>query len=329
MKKLACLSLIFVGCWDFESLTSGQVVIDAGPPADLFCGKTPNTLKEDCSDPTLDKNNDCRPGCEDTGCATTSTYCMGSRSQFLGAGTLSATAPSCTGGTVLTLRQNINPDCTGAACSCRTPSCQGTLSIHDSTDCSDATPRTVAFPPATACTAVTAAVAKTAKLSAITTANCTPSVSSVDVDAKWGVTQYLCQRTTEGLFEDLAKNYQCLVFTGDATCPATFTKKQTYYQNASGKVTCDCACNPGGTSCAISGNQVFVSSDATCKTSGGGTKVLNITQSGQCLDIKEGATAFEPKGVNFSAAATCQASSTVRASSIPTPTVQTTLCCAS
>ena len=59
---------------------------------------------------------------------------------------------------------------------------------------------------------------------------------------------------------------------------------------------------------------------------GGANKNMNVTQTNTCLPIVDATNAsFNPKGVNVTAAAACQATGTVTAT--PNPSGQLTLCC--
>ena len=70
MKKLTLISLLsLVGCWDFQALSSGQTLSDAGHrPTSRCVRKPPNSLQEDCTNPDADINNNCLPGCLDPTC---------------------------------------------------------------------------------------------------------------------------------------------------------------------------------------------------------------------------------------------------------------------
>ena len=95
MKKLTLMFLLTaVGCWDFDSLTNGQILSDAGVPLDFtVCPKVPNSLQEDCLNPDADVNNNCLPGCADPTCATHSN-CLTSKASYRGTGTARATMTS-------------------------------------------------------------------------------------------------------------------------------------------------------------------------------------------------------------------------------------------
>lgn len=325
MKKVTLLSLLLWGCWDFESLTGTQVPNDANPPADLLCNKVPNNLKEDCSDPTADKNNDCRPGCEDTGCATTSTYCMANRDKFLGVGNLSDTTPNCAGGTVVAVHHTVaTPPACATACSCTTARCEGTVSLYDTTDCTGPAAPTVTLPPATTCSQITSTATKSTKLDSLSTKNCSPTQATATVNVGFAVNKYLCHRVQEGFFSELSGSYQCLVFTGDVSCPATYTKKTTYYTDANVEATCTCACSVGAQSCAIGGNQLTLADTTDCKTAGG-AKSMTINAINSCLEIKDNGTSFLPKSLRDTAAPVCQAGGTV--TNVGTPKNARTLCC--
>ncbi|HNF96011.1 MAG TPA: hypothetical protein PKL17_18490 [Pseudomonadota bacterium] len=327
MKKLTLISLLsLVGCWDFQALSSGQTLSDAGPPPDFtMCPKTPNSLQEDCTNPDADINNNCLPGCLDPTCATHS-YCLASKSSYRGTGTPRPSSTSCVGETII--HQNLATQSCATACSCNTPSCTGAINVYDQTNCGG-TATKITFPPAMACTTVnqTTPMMPSVKLDPLTTTGCTPKAATVDIPPVWSGNVYLCENKGQnGLFADLVKSNDCLVFDGDTTCPTdTFKNKTTYYTTTTGMVSCACACAPTGTSCAINAGQVRVADNNTCAT-GGANKNMNVTQTNTCLPIVDATNAsFNPKGVNVTAAAACQATGTVTAT--PNPSGQLTLCC--
>lgn len=327
MKKLGLISLLaLVGCWDFEGLKSGQLLIDAGLLPDLVaCPKTPNSLQEDCTNPDADVNNNCLPGCLDPTCSTHS-VCLASKSSYRGTGTARSSSMACVGETII--HQNLATQSCATACSCNTPSCTGAINVYDQANCAG-TATKINFPPGTACTAVNQAapMMPSVKLDPLTTTGCTPKAATVSIPPVWSSNVYLCENKGQnGLFADLVKSNDCLVFDGDAQCPTdTFSNKTTYYTTTTGMVTCSCACGPTATSCAIAAGQVRVSDSNTCAT-GGATKNMNVTAANMCLAIVDGSNmSFNPKGVNFTAAAACQATGTV--ASTPNPSGQLTLCC--
>lgn len=330
MKNLSLISLLLVvGCWDFEGLSNGQILNDAGQPIDLtMCPKTPNALQEDCTNPDADVNNNCLPGCLDPTCATHSN-CLVSKASYRGTGKVNPTMLGCLGETVI--HQNLATQSCATACSCTsaTGTCAGAINVFDQANCLG-TPSKVTLPPALVCSAAAPAAPNmpSVKLDKLTPGGCTPKAASVDIPPVWSGNSYLCEiKGQSGLFVDLLKSNPCLVFDGDAECPTTtFVNKQSFYSTASGLVTCACSCSPAAGSCAITAGQVRVSDSATCQT-GGTNKNMNVMVDSMCFALLDSATMmpFNPKAVNFTATATCQAAGTI--ASTPSPTGQLTLCC--
>lgn len=330
MKKLTLMFLLTaVGCWDFDSLTNGQILSDAGVPLDFtVCPKVPNSLQEDCLNPDADVNNNCLPGCADPTCATHSN-CLASKASYRGTGTARATMTSCTGETVI--HQNLATQSCTAACgvsNCNSGTCTGAITLFDQAACAG-TGVKVNFPPAQACTAATVPVsaAPSARLDKLTAGGCTPKQATVSIPPVWSGNNYLCENKGQGgLFADLVKSNDCLVFDGDAECPAqTFVNKQTFYTTTTGMVTCACSCAVAAGGCAIAAGQVRVSDSMTCLTAAP-AKNMNVTMDTQCLAIQDAALLpFTPKAVNFTATATCTATGVVSAT--PNPAGQLTLCC--
>ncbi len=331
MKKLTLIALLtVVGCWDFEGLSNGQILNDAGMPIDLtMCPKTPNSLQEDCLNPDADVNNNCLPGCLDPTCSTHSN-CLVSKASYRGTGTARTAMMGCSGETPV--YQNLATQNCTAACgvsNCNSGTCSGSINLFDQAACAGTAVK-VNFPPAQMCSAVTVAASATpsVKLDKLTAGGCTPKMTTVNIPPMWSGTNYLCENKNQnGLFADLVKSNDCLVFDGDAVCPSTtFVNKQTFYTSASGMVACTCACGVAAGSCAIAGMQVRVSDSNTCAT-GGSNKNMSVTMDTNCLPIQDDVSkmAFTPKAVNFSATATCTASGTV--ASTPNPAGQVTLCC--
>lgn len=334
MKKINLIAVLSVavsaGCWDFESLSNGQLLTDGGAPADLtMCPKKANNLQEDCLNPEADVNNNCLPGCLDPTCSTHSN-CLASKATYRGTGSVRPAASGCSGETVI--HQTLGAQNCTAACptsNCNSGTCTGAITLYDQAACAGAGVK-VNFPSTQACSAVTVAMSAmpSAKLDKFTAGGCTPKQTTVNIQPTWSGDSYLCENKNQnGLFVDLVKSNDCLVFDGDATCPSdTFKNKQTFFTSTTGMVTCTCSCAVAAGACAINGGQVRVSDSMTCQT-GGSTKNMNVAMDTACLDIKDGTamTAFTPKAVNFSATATCQSAGVV--ASTPNPSGQLTLCC--
>lgn len=334
MKKFTLIALFSVavsaGCWDFDALSNGQLLSDAGTPLDLtMCPKTPNNLQEDCLNPEADVNNNCLPGCLDPTCSTHSN-CLASKSTYRGTGSVRTAASGCSGET--TIHQSLGAQSCTNACpvtNCNSGTCTGAITLYDQTACAG-TGVKVSFPPAQACSTVSVAnsAAPSVKLDKFTAGGCTPKQTTVSIAPTWASDSFLCENKGQnGLFVDLVKSNDCLVFDGDATCPAdTFRNKQTFFTTTTGMVTCTCSCSIAAGACAINGGQVRVSDSNSCQT-GGTNKNMNVAMDTACLDIKDGTTtlAFTPKAVNFAAVAACQSAGAV--TSTPNPSGQLTLCC--
>lgn len=286
------LPLVFtLGCWDFASLTENSPIpsTDGGDDANPACGKEPNGLQEDCTDPTADVNQNCLPGCQDPTCQFHTACLPGYRA----AGSVNPNMNACSGS--MPIYQNLaTPDpCSTCACTAATGDCAGTLKVYnDQTNCmNDANVQaTINVRVATSrCPMVNGMNGSYYRLSAVTATGCAPAQATVTATPQWGTTNYLCTTTTSKtqVLGDLIGNNQCVVFDGDVECPTFkdrngigFTNKQLFYDGVNGTSQCACSCTAQANACQIpAATDLRLTDQMTCNNP---MKTTNIAANNMC-----------------------------------------------